>query len=74
MLVMFYFVYFLPKITFVRSTFNIVFLRTATIICYLFNDLVTTKAGDKFSRRSNGEVPLEIDPPAISALFDQVQS
>ena len=40
---------------------------------HLLDNFVATKAGDKLSRGSHGEVPLEIDTPAISALFHQVQ-
>lgn len=40
---------------------------------HLLNDLVPTKAGNKFSWRSHSEVPLLIDTPTISALLHQVQ-
>lgn len=43
-------------------------------VCYLFNDPVTAEARDKLSRRSDGEVPLEVNAPAISSLFHQVQA
>lgn len=41
---------------------------------HLLDNLVATKAGDKFSRRSHSEVPLEINTPAISALLHKVQA
>lgn len=41
--------------------------------CYLFDDFVATKASDKFSRGSHGEVSLQIDAAAIPALLHQVQ-
>lgn len=40
---------------------------------HLLDNFVATKAGDKLSRRSHSEIPLEIDTPAISALLHQVQ-
>ena len=40
----------------------------------LLDDLVPPEARDELGGRGHREVPLEVDPPAVPALLDQVET